>query len=265
MENYPKILISGDYNAFKEGYNSAGIYAFSGIAQTPSFETPIYIGSAKDEKKRIVYFHIPKIKKEAHFNDPLQNYIYKYGWENIVVFELEKVEADKDILVKAEQKWIDHYGIAANGEAFNINPKACTHMGHKLSEDALKELRSRKMSPELREILRKANTGRKISEVTREKLRAWQRGEKSANWGKKASEERKLKTSIALKGRKHTEEHIRKRAITQAKPFKLIGPSGEIINGVNLRDFARENNLSQPHLWSVINGRRDSHKGYKAG
>lgn len=44
--------------------------------------------------------------------------------------------------------------------------------------------------------------------------------------------------------------------------FKLLSPSGEVIEGFNLSRFARENGLSQAHLSSVINGVRNSHKGW---
>lgn len=43
---------------------------------------------------------------------------------------------------------------------------------------------------------------------------------------------------------------------------KIKSPSGEVIHIDNVSKFARENNLSQGHLSSVVSGKRNSHKGY---
>lgn len=47
-----------------------------------------------------------------------------------------------------------------------------------------------------------------------------------------------------------------------ARPFKVIAPNGELIEGVNLREFCRYNELNQGAMSSVIAGRVRHHKGY---
>jgi len=48
-----------------------------------------------------------------------------------------------------------------------------------------------------------------------------------------------------------------------SKPFRLLSPSGEIEEGINISKFCRENDLDRGHISSVLNGKRKSHKGYK--
>ncbi len=48
-----------------------------------------------------------------------------------------------------------------------------------------------------------------------------------------------------------------------AKEFTLVSPTGEVISGRNICQFCREYNLNQSHLSEVINGKRNSHKGYR--
>lgn len=49
-----------------------------------------------------------------------------------------------------------------------------------------------------------------------------------------------------------------------SKPFKLVSPRGQIIEGTNLKKFAKENNLSQGALVYVIKNKYLHHKGYTA-
>ena len=70
----------------------------------------------------------------------------------------------------------------------------------------------KKLSEETKIKIGLANVGKIVSKETREKMSLWQKGEKSKNWGKKASEATKLKMRLAHKERPHgiTEEGRRK-------------------------------------------------------
>ena len=46
------------------------------------------------------------------------------------------------------------------------------------------------------------------------------------------------------------------------KKFTLKSPTGEIVSGENINQFAKENNLSSQGLYSVLSGKRKSHKGW---
>lgn len=58
---------------------------------------------------------------------------------------------------------------------------------------------------------------------------------------------------------KYQREAIRK---ANQRPFKIVAPNGEVIEGINLREFCRYNELNQGAMSSVIAGRVNHHKGY---
>lgn len=50
-----------------------------------------------------------------------------------------------------------------------------------------------------------------------------------------------------------------------ARHYKLLSPTGDVVEIYNLREFARENNLHKAHIYAVANGkyRYKSHKGWR--
>ena len=80
------------------------------------------------------------------------------------------------------------------------------------------------------------------------------------------SDEHKRKLSEAKKGRipwnkgkRQSEEH----RIKSTKPFKIVSPNGEIIEGRDMQVFCREHNLSHSAMSQMVNGKRSEHKGWK--
>ena len=135
------ILISGDKNVFKDGWNGCGIYLASGIFPSNSFESPIYIGSAKDLRKRIFYKHIPELESGEHHNAPMRNYFMKNG-ENCLVWQLLEECQEKDLISK-EQSYLDLYQpFAKKGKGFNLLENAGSSLGNKWS-DEIKEKMSK--------------------------------------------------------------------------------------------------------------------------
>jgi len=51
-------------------------------------------------------------------------------------------------------------------------------------------------------------------------------------------------------------------SLCKQRPFKVLDPSGILIEGVNLTQFCKANGLNQGGMWSVINGNIRTHKGY---
>ena len=88
--------------------------------------------------------------------------------------------------------------------------------------------------------------------------------------GKVKSEEHKRKISLVQKGKILPKEHRQKISESQkdvvrySKPFKIISPTGEVIEGVNLNQFCKENGLNNGNMSAVTKGKRKAHKGYKA-
>ncbi len=137
MFNDLRILVSGDYNVFKEGFTGTGIYGVSGL-QPCSIQTPIYVGSTTEFERRIPEGHMGALKSDRHTNAPLQNYYNKYGKENVVYFLLESSN-DESSLFQLEQKYIDFYGTIDGRKSFNILKEAGSirggALGHKWTEE----------------------------------------------------------------------------------------------------------------------------------
>lgn len=51
---------------------------------------------------------------------------------------------------------------------------------------------------------------------------------------------------------------------SQANTALFVSPSGEVVEVTNLSKFSRENGLSNGKLSALLNGKRKSHKGWKA-
>jgi hypothetical protein len=92
--------------------------------------------------------------------------------------------------------------------------------------------------------------GKTHSEETKDKQRQkrkeWYKNNENGNKGKKISDTRK--------------KEISKR---NSKKYKLISPEGEVIDIVNLTQFAKDNNLSIGCLQQVVSGRNKAHRGWK--
>lgn len=58
----------------------------------------------------------------------------------------------------------------------------------------------------------------------------------------------------------HTENSV----AAMAKHHKLISPAGEVKTIYNLKDYCRGTDLNHRHMCEVSNGKRKSHKGWKA-
>ena len=58
----------------------------------------------------------------------------------------------------------------------------------------------------------------------------------------------------------HTENSV----AAMAKHHKLLSPDGEVTTIYNLKDYCRGTNLNHRHMCEVSNGKRKSHKGWKA-
>ena len=75
-------------------------------------------------------------------------------------------------------------------------------------------------------------------------------GEKNGMYGKKHTEEGKIKISEAGKGR-------------GAKTYEFYNPEGKKVIIHNMTQFCKENNLSQSAMHNVSSGKRNHHKGWK--
>lgn len=136
----------------------------SGIYQIQSKMHPdrIYIGSAVWVKDRW-WRHLTDLRRNKHKNKKLQNHFNKYGEQD---FQFSLIlECDKEVLIHAEQAFIDYYN-----PWFNIAKIAGNSLGVKRSDE------------------------------TRKKYSEAKKGHIPWNKGKKASDESRLKSSNAHRG-----------------------------------------------------------------
>jgi len=114
----------------------------------------------------------------------------------------------------------------------------------------------------LREISR-ANGKKMIRHTTlaRQKMSAAHMGNKNRS-GIPTSEKTKRSLSLALRGRKQSQEHVD----AGSKTWKFIDPTGGVIIIHNLANFCRDNNLDRNYMRAVHHHQYGfrSHKGYRA-
>lgn len=81
--------------------------------------------------------------------------------------------------------------------------------------------------------------------------------------GVNPSQETRAKIGEACRGRKFTQEHKDKLALAHIRHrSELISPNGKIYIVENIIQFAKEQGLSHRHLYSVLSGKRNHHKGW---
>lgn len=82
--------------------------------------------------------------------------------------------------------------------------------------------------------------------------------------GSAVNVERRWKRHVYdFKAQRHHNSKLQ-RALKQSKTYIVTFPDGTEITVTNLKQFCRENDLSQAHMSSVATGKRKHHKGYKA-
>jgi len=244
--NNLKLLISSSYNIFKlEKFNGSGVYMIKGLVASESLKQTIYIGSSNNLKRRILSGHLSELKCNRHVNQVLQNYYNKYGIENIEIYLLESCNPCNNIFI--EQKYLDLYRpFSDESNGFNIAHYAeSSPLGRKASEDS-----KRKMS--------KAQKGKLKSEEHKQKLSESQKGENAKWWGKKGKDSHNF-------GKHHTAESREQMSKRKSKVFCLISPENEIITGINLKKFSRDNNLSSGSMNRVSLGKLKHYKGWRKG
>jgi group I intron endonuclease len=158
---------------------NSGVYGiFSKI------DSRVYIGSATnfDLRKKT---HFDKLKSNVHVNKPLQNFVNKYGIEQVEFKIL--AECPSEYCIKLEQFFLDNYQ-----NKFNIR------------------------------IIAESNFGLKASEETKQKMSKQRKGKAVRGYGFKVSEETKTKMSEAGKNKVFTEEHKQNLKIAAQKRSKEL-------------------------------------------
>ena len=186
---------------------TSGIYCVRNIANGK-----VYVGQAVNLHKR-KREHFATLRAGKHHSRKLQNAWNKYGPDDFA-FEVLELVLDFDLLMQAEQKWIDE--LKAYSEGYNIQPYACRGcfgmvIPLEVRAKTSATMKGRKYDPKRVAKSAEALRGRKLSDEHREKLR-----------NRKATQETRAKISAANTGRHHTEESLKKmRAAQKGKVVPL--------------------------------------------
>lgn len=165
----------------------------SGVYQIQSKIKPerIYIGSSVNIQNRQRQ-HLQYLNKNNHDNNKLQNHFNKYG-NNDLQFSL-LLECDKEVLIHAEQAFLDYYKpyfnickVAGSILGFKWTKKSCENVS-KSRKGCIPYMKGKHHSKETKLKLRIINLGKKHSEETKQKIR-------KGNLHKIISEETKQKIS----------------------------------------------------------------------
>ena len=158
---------------------NSGVYGiFSKI------DSRVYIGSATnfDLRKKT---HFDKLKSNVHVNKPLQNFVNKYGIENVEFKVLAKCPSE--YCIKLEQFFLDSFE-----NKFNIR------------------------------FVAESNFGLKASDETKQKMSKVRKGKAVRGYGFIVTEETKSKMSEAGKNKVFTEEHKQNLKLAAQKRSKEL-------------------------------------------
>jgi group I intron endonuclease len=207
---------------------SSGVYKI----QSKIHPDRCYIGSSVhievrwQEHLRLLLNNRHSYKLQRHYN--------KYGKEDLMFFIVLECESKKDVLLIAEQIFID-----VCHPFFNVNPLACSNLGSKSSEETKKKIgdagRGKKRTVETRlkmSIKRKLQTapmlGKHHSEETKQKMSKSAMGKSKPHPNRPQTEATKEKLRIANLGKikgPHSLETKQKMSIAQKG--KIKGPLSE--------------------------------------
>lgn len=148
--------------------------------------------------------------------------INKYGKENFSVRILEEIDTNQEDLDTKEVFWIEFYNAVKSKEYYNISYGKETEGWNIDTKGSNNGFYNKHHSEEAKVKISKANKG-KISPMkgkipwnkglkglTYNKCKGYNKGKDNPMYGKHHSEEIKAKISRANKGKKFSEEHIRK-------------------------------------------------------
>ena len=188
----------------------------------------IYIGSSICAKRRYTD-HLLNLKKQKHSNKFFQSVFNKYP--DKITFEV-LFYCGKDKLVDIEQYTLDYYFKTCPDNIMNIRRVAESNLGLKRTKEAIRKTnesnRGRKRSAEFCKNTSETRKGVRLSDNHRKNISKSKIGNKSA-----------LKHKITF-----------------------LSPDGVEHYTENVYQFCLNYNLNTSKMYSVIKGKRRSHKGW---
>ena len=177
--------------------------------------------------------HLLHLRRNDHDNDYFQKAFNKYGESDFIFEVLEVIDKledgtnDKDKLTEREQYWMDFYKVYDRDYGYNINPSA-----------TINPMQGKTHTPEARQKIREAATGRILSEELKKKMCDARRNTPSTSRDKQ--EKKEAKHEVSKTGKTFFEYHV-------------TTPEGVEHVFINLTEFCNLNNLSRTHLANMFN------------
>lgn len=253
-----------------------------------------YIGSSNNLRKRSKD-HLRDLSNNKHFNPHLQNSWNKYGEDNFKFYVLEL--ADPESLTETEQSWINKFDSDC---LYNTAPVANSMLGFRRSEETKdKDAVEYKLTSPSGEIFEGRNVKkfclehdlnpRLICMVMKEKRyhhKGWTLNGLDLT-KTQAKQVKLINPNGELVERVGTSKFCKEFGLDETSvclllsgkinvykdwtlpgsgvklTIKLISPTGEIVERKSQLEFVKEFELSAGRLSQVINGQRETHKGWK--
>jgi group I intron endonuclease len=163
--NAQEAIKSGQIKAVTTG--KCGIYSWYNNVNGKT-----YVGSAVDLWNRICDYNQEAYQRE-HANDPIVRALVKYGLANFTLYVLEYTSSVKEVLLAAEQKYLDLLQ-----PEYNVLKTAGNSQGYKHSEEARARISEQML-------------GRPRSQAVRDAMSLRQQGEGNTFYGKQHTDEAK--------------------------------------------------------------------------
>jgi group I intron endonuclease len=241
----------------------------------------IYIG--KDEyfpSRMNNHRRIAENLRKIEYNSPIHRAIRKYGWDRMIVKEVDRNAKSVEELKRREKIWIwlsnsknkgynqTFGGEGTQGFKHSVSTKEKLRrmkLGTKMPEDYCRLLGLRRLgtkhSDETKQRIAASNRGKTVAEATKQKLRVGRLGKPLSPKNREAIRSAMTKFSgvpIPAERRQRIKRSHLKRE------YEFVSPDGRaVVRTSDLKTFAEQNALSTQHLYHVLNGKRLHHKGWK--
>lgn len=222
--------------------------------ESTSIPGALYVGGCRNFSRRRTH-HIFKLKSGIHHSANMQKHVNKYGVHDLNFEIIERCQREN--LIELEQKYIDLLN-----PCFNMSKTAGSNLGFKHTEESKKLMRKVKLgkkygpmsdaqklqislsrkgirhSEERKQKISQALKGRVISEEWRKKMSLAKKCRPSNFYGKRQTEEVKLKISK-----------------------KVVLDTGEIINSIG--ETAKKLGKNRDYISRILHGHHPNTLGIK--
>jgi group I intron endonuclease len=228
-----------------EGHSlKSGVYKLTNLSNQR-----FYIGSCKRFKERWKE-HQRTLVAQKHHNRYLLSDFNKCGSEAFVFEVLELVEGTKEERLEREQFYLDLLFDNQN-LCYNLRKEACTPEGQ-FPKDTVE--RKQKRSEAFKKTWKDPLQREKITNSMKER---WQDPEYKEQISKAVKAN--FNSPKGKKIRKQVGEGNKGR---MAKPYALVSPEGQVFEGTNMSEFAKQEGLDIRGLSALMTGRRNMYHGW---